>query len=44
MRREDRGPVALLMLTSAFLGAAVFYSAPATYAPSTEQVSVEVVR
>ena len=44
MRREDRGPVALLMLTSAFLGAAMYFSSPATYAPSAEQVSVEVVR
>jgi hypothetical protein len=29
MRREDRGPVALLMLTSALLGAAVYFSVPA---------------
>jgi hypothetical protein len=29
MRREDRGPVALLMLTSAFLGACVYFAAPA---------------
>ena len=44
MKREDRGPVALLMLTSAFLGACLYYSVPATDAPSTEQVSVEVFR
>lgn len=44
MRREDRGPVALLMLTSAFFGAAVYLSAPATDATNTEQVSVEVVQ
>ncbi len=30
MRREDRGPVALLMATSALLGAAVYFSAPAS--------------
>lgn len=29
MNREDRGPVALLMATSALLGAAVYFSAPA---------------
>ena len=29
MKREDRGPVALLMLTSAFLGAAMYFSSPA---------------
>lgn len=29
MRREDRGPVALLMATSALLGAALYLSAPA---------------
>ena len=44
MRREDRGPVALLMLTSAFLGAAVYFSVPATDVTNAEQVSVEVVR
>jgi hypothetical protein len=44
MRREDRGPVALLMLTSAFLGACLYYSVPADNASSTEQISVEVIR
>lgn len=29
MKRSDRGPVALLMAASAFLGAAVYFSAPA---------------
>ena len=29
MKREDRGPVALLMATSALLGAALYFSAPA---------------
>ena len=44
MNREDRGPVALLMATSALLGAALYFSAPATDATTTEQVSVEVVK
>jgi hypothetical protein len=30
MNREDRGPVALLMATSALLGAALYFSAPAS--------------
>jgi|GEM_PF-2868653 len=45
MRREDRGPVALLMLTSAFLGACVYYSVPAHadgLLSDTEQVYVEL--
>lgn len=29
MKRSDRGPVALLMAASAFLGAAMYFSAPA---------------
>lgn len=44
MNRGDRGPVALLMATSALLGAAVYLSAPAIDATTTEQVSVEVVQ
>jgi hypothetical protein len=45
MRREDRGPVALLMLTSAFLGAAIYFSVPARadgVLSDTEQVYVEL--
>jgi len=45
MRREDRGPVALLMITSAFLGAAVYFSVPARadgVLSDTEQVYVEL--
>jgi hypothetical protein len=45
MNREDRGPVALLMLTSALLGAAVYFSVPARadgVLSDTEQVYVEL--
>ncbi len=44
MKREDRGPVALLMATSALLGAAVYFSAPAADVTNTKQFSVEVVQ
>jgi hypothetical protein len=45
MNREDRGPVALLMVTSAFLGACLYLSAPAHadgVLSDTEQVYVEL--
>ena len=42
MKAEDRGPVALLMATSALLGAALYLSAPAETAVNIPTYQVQV--